>query len=538
MIQVSPQIQFLMKKLFTLLAVLLASVSMTQAQTAVTLNNGIARPHQTLANMSVKKQATATVAPRTAEHYWPTSEYRSLGKGSMTDEMVTAIYQYKPVTFEVEIQQCVAEPAFYRVIAPYGQAFADAMLQTNGLKLKEDQYDAEGKCVINIDLTDPNDGYMPKSMIGCDWGHGEMYIGLPTTGCLIFSDGVITAPRRGIAVGDDEGATAQNVNQQFRIVLPGATPTDYRLELSDCSNCLTSRTFEASILVGNDIDKVKYYVFPDQMEDEMTDLLKLVASDGPVFTPRGAFSYEMDMVNKETLVLVGLDKAGNTVANKWFSYYYVNDDTPDDWQSVGTATLTDGVLRSIYNVENASSECEMQQHKYRPGYLRLVNPYNNNPYAQDRYLHKGHDHYIYIVADDPEGIYLEESPIGLDFGHGVCRIWSQCGYWLAAGEAFEDLKDMELCSTVVDGKISFADEQLLFSAMNHENGDWYMTPGGTEIALPEGFTLGVGSIIADDDLSAPVMLYNLNGQPVDADNAAPGLYIRRQGSRVAKVVIR
>lgn len=39
------------------------------------------------------------------------------------------------------------------------------------------------------------------------------------------------------------------------------------------------------------------------------------------------------------------------------------------------------------------------------------------------------------------------------------------------------------------------------------------------------------------DANAPVMLFNLQGQPVDAANPAPGIYLRRQGSRTDKVVI-
>lgn len=38
--------------------------------------------------------------------------------------------------------------------------------------------------------------------------------------------------------------------------------------------------------------------------------------------------------------------------------------------------------------------------------------------------------------------------------------------------------------------------------------------------------------------NAPVEYYNLNGVRVDADSAAPGLYIRREGNRATKVIIR
>ncbi len=332
-------------KLFTL--IIAAAVSLgASAQVQLASHRSVTERKVTSSAIAKSRapQKNAAVVAK-AEHNWPSGEYKSLGTGSMTDEMVTAIYNLRPVTFAVEIQQSVDDPNFYRIVAPYSQNFADAMKTTNNITLTDAEFDKAGVCVLNIDLTDPDNGYMPKSMIGCDWGHGEMYLGLPSgdNGRLILKDGVITAPRRGIAVGDNEGATAQNTGQHFRIVMPGVNPTDYRLELTDAATCLTTRTFSATPVVGNDIAKVKWYVYPDQMEDEMQTLVSYVASNGPEFTPRNAFSYDMDRVNKETIVLVGLDSEGNVVANFWHSYYFVGDESPGTgrtWASLHLPTAS------------------------------------------------------------------------------------------------------------------------------------------------------------------------------------------------------
>lgn len=50
-----------------------------------------------------------------------------------------------------------------------------------------------------------------------------------------------------------------------------------------------------------------------------------------------------------------------------------------------------------------------------------------------------------------------------------------------------------------------------------------------------GSVTSVANVAVDAD--APVMLFNLQGQPVDATHPAPGIYLRRQGSRTDKVVI-
>lgn len=46
---------------------------------------------------------------------------------------------------------------------------------------------------------------------------------------------------------------------------------------------------------------------------------------------------------------------------------------------------------------------------------------------------------------------------------------------------------------------------------------------------------GIGDIIADDDADSPVEYYNLQG--IRVDNPASGIYIRRQGSKAAKVAL-
>ena len=50
-------------------------------------------------------------------------------------------------------------------------------------------------------------------------------------------------------------------------------------------------------------------------------------------------------------------------------------------------------------------------------------------------------------------------------------------------------------------------------------------------------TAGIGGIDTDNS-NAPVEWYNLNGVRVNGENLAPGIYIRRQGSEVSKVLVR
>jgi hypothetical protein len=60
----------------------------------------------------------------------------------------------------------------------------------------------------------------------------------------------------------------------------------------------------------------------------------------------------------------------------------------------------------------------------------------------------------------------------------------------------------------------------------------------TAIKLEPGEPAGVNDIVVEDNANAPVEVYNLNGVRVNEDNLAAGLYIRRQGNKVEKVVIK
>ena len=48
---------------------------------------------------------------------------------------------------------------------------------------------------------------------------------------------------------------------------------------------------------------------------------------------------------------------------------------------------------------------------------------------------------------------------------------------------------------------------------------------------------GVAEIVIDDE-NAPVEFYNLNGVRINSDNLVPGLYIRRQGAKASKFIVR
>lgn len=467
----------------------------------------------------------------------PQGEWTPLGMGRLTDDMLTAWYQYEPLTWEVAIEQSVENPNYYRVIAPYGENFKNAFQTANNVKLDDQRYDKEGTAVWIFDVTDPDAVYFPKTYINCDWGSGPIYIGIPTTADPVWKNGVMTSTPRGMAIGDDSGAVAMNMRGKFQLSLPGAYEPDYTLSLTTDDECLNNRQTTGKLTVGLDIATVKCAVFNDAFEDEIIDMYRMTENSGSTINFRGAVDITMDPeTTKTTIVFVGLDSDGNRVAQTWKTFYYVDAADSEDWQNEGMAHLTTNFF-AFYNDIEVENDCMLQRHKYRPGYLRLVNPLKGTKLDQERYMHSGHDHFIYINADDPELIYFEQAPLGVDFGHGQCRLWSDVGYYLAAGFEYEDCKDMGLGLEVDGNTWTAPDEHCQFSAMNYDNADWYMCDGGTTIEMPESFVLGVGNIATDTEVNAPIEYYNLQGVRVTKPSAGQ-VVIRRQGSQVSKMIVR
>lgn len=167
-----------MKRFYTLLSIAALS-AFTVTASPVLKHHSEIKP---VNKVEIKEISAPVKAP--AKETAEITDWKSLGMGSMTDDMVAPWYQYEPVTYAVEILQSESAPTQYRVKAPYGQAFADAMAAKNNVELTDAQYDKAGEKFIEIDASNPDDVIFHKTMIGCNWGDGEMYIGITTTGTV------------------------------------------------------------------------------------------------------------------------------------------------------------------------------------------------------------------------------------------------------------------------------------------------------------------------------------------------------------------
>lgn len=131
-----------------------------------------------------------------------------------------------------------------------------------------------------------------------------------------------------------------------------------------------------------------------------------------------------------------------------------------------------------------------------------------------------------------------------------CTVWYQVSDNPAATamQAFSVLTAEETAAIEADDTWTNSDlQEYTVTVENGKNYAFAAVPAGMTPSMTHsdatgvsvsatGVITGVEGVEADADINAPVEYFNLQGQPVA--NPANGIYIRRQGSKVAKVIIR
>lgn len=178
--------------------------------------------------------------------------WKSLGKATYCDDLISGLFGLSPVTYQVEIQESEATPGVYRLVNPYGAAYP----------YNEDgDYDANNNYYLVINATDSNEVFLPQNQnLGIDWDYGFMGIyGTLEPGTL--RQGKITFPAKGIAIYDNDNAYYANNNGAFLIAMPGVEITDYSINLEYTSRYTDITTGENYIVMnltwGNDVEYAK-----------------------------------------------------------------------------------------------------------------------------------------------------------------------------------------------------------------------------------------------------------------------------------------
>lgn len=436
-----------------------------------------------------KAAVKATSSAATADE---TTEWVSLGKGQMLDgfimpEFVNDLYTSFP--FEVEVEESATTPGIYRIESPWP---TEQFTVTYGLA----NVNTEPTHFI-VDATNPD----------------FVRIAIQYSG--------YTSPA-------DVNFIEENVESKIYISDLGTVAVEFM-----------------------DYDEETIVMFG------MNSTLKdgVITIPVPEFgsTPEGSKFENLTFSSPATIILPGSEGPGPG-----------GDD--ETWEAIGKARFTDGFLAPGFINPLATSdanlitdpagyayEVEMEQCVEKPGKYRLVNPYSiENCPIIDQNLDPS-EAYLVIDATDPDLVLIQPQYsgfIGL-FGEDPIPFYvgDYAGFFYSLVRDIDYVKEVvapESRSTLADGVISipypgwgWTDTDNGFGyiwAKPSTDGSVVNTPTyAGKIELPA--QVGI-SHISSDTKDAPAEYFNLNGVRVSRDALAPGFYIKRQGDKAQKILVK
>lgn len=173
--------------------------------------------------------------------------WHSLGTGLYVDDIIGPLYGADPCPIECEIEESDETKGKYRLLNPYGEAFAYN---------EPGDWDDTQDWHIVVFANNPERVYIPVQPTGVDWGYGMMSVGsvggvflaqgveadkIAAAGYFgTMEDGVITFPTKGLVVSDNDGMYYANNNGEAVILLPDAYAAMKPAPLAAKANVLPS----------------------------------------------------------------------------------------------------------------------------------------------------------------------------------------------------------------------------------------------------------------------------------------------------------
>lgn len=220
-----------------------------------------------------------------------------------------------------------------------------------------------------------------------------------------------------------------------------------------------------------------------------------------------------------------------------------------DWNLLGEGSFTDPFISVFVNGDLTNNlgivipesawtyTVKIEESASTPGIYRIVNPYGLTSPLWDieltnLRLDKKSTYYMTINATDPERVYIPTQHCGYYLGSYELKHFSEAASYLEEGYS-ADIVPEALWGKFNDGVITFGvgtkDDNVYCVSANgspapiHGRAMTVRLPGHTSVA----------DVTVSED--APVEYYNLQGMRVE--NPRSGIYIRRQGDRVTKIIL-
>ena len=293
------------------------------------------------------------------------------------------------------------------------------------------------------------------------------------------------------------------------ITFPGYVPLDLSASLMYLG-IFTNPSQEVfamgSVELGEDVKDARAVIVSQDADAEAVaaaiaagELEATQVESGTIYVPMPE-----DLSGKLQLVIVVINEGEvKTIRTAGFEYYGGG---VSPWQSLGIGLYTEDFISSVFGADPITYEVEIEENTNQPGLYRMLNPYGEAfPYNEEGDWDATTDYNIEVNAEDPEGVYIDLQPTGVDWGYGAISIISQGARYLGA-HAFEDVKAAGYLGTLVDGVITLpAFERQTDNGVAYYQGITYMGSSGYygctnaafKLVLPEAVTAQARKVAAD-----------------------------------------
>lgn len=427
------------------------------------------------------------------------SEWNTIGTGLYRDAIYANYYKAEQLTYNVEIQENILKPGYYRIVTPYGPgtSFYNAYVAEGPFEWAN----KENTSVV-INATDPNFVYVtgefyPGTSDAGMGGYGVMHVfsivdeaikqgnsleDIKASDPGLFGtlkDGMITLPTQSIYVNFDDSFTPLGYldTTGWAIALPGSEFTDYSSSFTykgRFTDVAGNNYAQGTITLGEDVANAKYVLAADG--DDINAIVEAIA-DGSIeangITESGDVSIQIAEGGKYTMVIVTFDAEGNMRSNSatTFTFSTGGGSGTANWQPVTSGTYDQNYFPNFITDENNQP---------------VGNPFGDGTYSTTLYV-DGNDqtHYklepwltqegsLEFTLDDRGIISFDVIDTGVD---------SQTGYGnvlvVNANDMFADNPNYPFSFYAEEGIFAFG--MMYYANMNGQQG-WM--GGATETFTP------------------------------------------------------
>ena len=145
------------------------------------------------------------------------------------------------------------------------------------------------------------------------------------------------------------------------------------------------------------------------------------------------------------------------------------------WKPIGKALYTEGLVSTVFGVQNLTYEVEVEQDVLNSHLIRLVNPYGEAYPYNSPGDYSNVKHYMVFNLKDPEGVYMDGYHYsGMDWGYGEFVFGCLAYYYMEKGNSFEAVKAAGYMGTLDENLcITFPANTMLISMADYNGGGLY-----------------------------------------------------------------